>query len=366
MNKSIAWIVVAVVAIGAVVYFNAGKPEDTGSKPVVKIGLIAPLTGPVAFIGEASKNAADLAMEKIHADTGLKYRYELTIEDDALDASRTVAAANKLVSIDGVDALISLSSGSGNAVTPIAEQAHIPHIGMASDANVAKGDYNFIHWTQPEDEVTLLLQELARRGLKNVAALTLNQQGNLAITKNLKDRAAAAGITVVDDRVFNPGEKDFKTILAESRKKNPDIYLLESFSPENEIIAKQMKDLKIDIPMTSIEAFSLSVNPGAFEGQWFIDSAVATDGFDAEYTKKFGKNAGPTAANTYDALNLIVKAVERAGTAAKPSGEEIAKQLSQTNDYSGALGPLKVSPDGVFLSGASVKIIKDGKAVLAR
>ncbi len=366
MNKSIVWGAFAVVLVIAVGYFYRSNPEDAGNKPLVTIGLIAPLTGPVAFIGEASKNAADLAMEAINADTSLKYSYRLILEDDALDAKKTVAAVNKLISIDGVDAVISLSSGSGNAVTPIAEKAHIPHIGMASDANVAKGEYNFIHWTQPEEEVTLLLVELVKRGLKNVAILTLNQQGNLAITENFKKRSGAAGIAVVDDRVFNPGEKDFKTILAESRKKNPDIYLLESFSPENEIIAKQMKDLKIDTPMTSIEAFSLSVDPGAFEGQWFIDAAVSTDGFDGKYAEKFGKNPGPTAANTYDALNLIVKAVERAGTGTKPNGEDIAKQLSQINDYSGALGALTVNQEGVFLSGASVKIIKDGKPVLAQ
>ena len=244
MKKQIALAVAVLVVILAGFYIlgnKKGVATDT-SKPI-KIGLILPLTGSVAYIGEAAKNGAELAMDKINNDTSLKHKYQLVIEDDSLDAKKTASAINKLISIDKVNTVISVSSGSGNIVTPIAEQNKLPHIGMASDANVAKGDYNYIHWTQPNEEVEKLVAELQKRNIKKVAMLEVNQQGFLATSLILREKIKGTGITIVSDEIFNTGETNFKTIILRSQKTNPDIYLLGAFSPEIEILGKQMKDL---------------------------------------------------------------------------------------------------------------------------
>lgn len=373
MNKTVIGTVIIVILLigGWYVYQNqsstptpaTGLPAGEAGEPI-KIGLIAPLTGDIAFIGEAAKNSAELALAKIGEDKDFLHKYELVVEDDAFDPKKTASAINKLISIDKVSAVISLGSGGANVVSPIAEQSKVPHIGLASDANVAKGEYNFIHWTRPQEEVDMMIAELGKRKLTKVAIVGVNQQGFEAISLDFKAKAKDADITVVADETFNTGTRDFKSIIAKTQKAKPDVYLLGIFSPEIEIIGKQMKDLGVKTPLTSIESFGLSSDPTIFEGAWFIDAAVVSGNFADGYKAKYNKEPGPTSGNVYDAINLFAQAIEKTKNSGIPTGEEIIKQLSQINSYSGAFGSLSVTADGAFISQPSVKIIKNGKAEL--
>ncbi len=351
--------VLIVVVVGG--WFVLNEKDGSEQSETVKIGLILPLTGDLAHFGEAGQRAASLAIEEINANTGFSYNYELVIEDDSFDARKTASALNKLISVDRVDAVVSVGSGPGNVVAPIVEKNKIPHIGLASDPVVSDGEYNFIHWTRPQEEVDTMLTELKERGLTQVAVMGVNHQGFQAITDDFKAKASKAGITIVSDQLFNTGETDFKTVIVNSQRTNPDVYLLGAFSPEVEILAKQMKELGITKPLTSIESFGLSATPEVFEGHWFIDSAVVTGGFSDKYRAKYNAAVGPTAANIYDALNLIVLATEEAGKDNRPTGTDIAVALGKVKGYSGAFGPLSVSPEGQFISQPSVKIISNGK-----
>lgn len=358
-TKTILWIVVLIVIIGGgYVFYNSNKTPVAASD--IKIGLSLPLTGDLAFIGEADRNAAQLALEEVKARTDLKNRYELVIEDDGFDAAKAASAVKKLITVDKVNALVSISSTAGNAAAPIAESYKIPHIGMASDATVAKGDYNFINWTRPQEEVSVMIAELQKRGIKNVAVIGLNQQGFLAIEKDFKEKAAPLGITITEE-IFNSGTTDFRTIITKLQKTNPQIYLLGAFDPEIGIIAKQMQELGVKTPLTSIETFGLSADPKPFEGQWYVDAAVATKEFATKYQAKYGKAPGPAAANTYDAIHLFVTAFEEATKTGTPSALEVARALSAIKNYSGALGPLTIGPEGEFISQAAVKTIKNGQ-----
>ncbi|MBI5967998.1 MAG: ABC transporter substrate-binding protein, partial [Deltaproteobacteria bacterium] len=72
----------------------------------MKIGLIMPLTGPNAMIGQEEKRGIDMAIEKINAAGGaLKKKVELIIEDNRGDPTVIVSAAEKLITRDKVVAL---------------------------------------------------------------------------------------------------------------------------------------------------------------------------------------------------------------------------------------------------------------------
>lgn len=353
-------VVLAVVVGGLYVGSLTKAPEKNG---VIKIGLILPLTGDLAFIGEAGKNAAELAVEELNADTSNAHRYELVIEDDGFDAKKTASAIQKLVSVDTVDVVVSVSTGGGNVVAPIAEAHELPHIGLASDVNVAKGKFNFIHWTRPQEEVEVMLTELKRRGLTKIVIMGANDSGFPAITNDLVARAPGAGIEIVRNVEFVPGLTDFKTLITEAKTTNPDAYILNAFSPELEILGKQMQDLGVEAPVTSIESFGLSNNPNLFEGEWFVDSAVPKGGFGDAYRAKWNTDPGPTSGNIYDAIQLFAGAIEATGKE-RPTGAEVVEKLNKTEGYSGAFGPLTLGSEGEFISIPSVKVIKDGKPVL--
>lgn len=340
-------------------------PAFAADKPVVKIGLTVPLTGDNAQIGDAMKGGATLAREDMKTDT--KYDYQLVFEDDGMEAKRTAATTGKLINVDKVDAIVSISSGTGGVVSPIAETSKVIHFGLASAQSVADGDYNFIHWTPPSEEARTLVATLEKKGIKTVAMLGLNQQGFLAIRDEILKQIEGKDIKVTSDQTINPGEKDFRTAIAKAKADNPDIYIVTFFSPEIEILTKQMREAGIKDNITAIEAFGLSTEPSLFNGLWYVDAALAESNFTEKYTKRFSRAPGFGSPNAYDVFNMLVAAYEAAGTDpnVKPSREDVLKKLHELKDFDGVLGNLTVDEKGVVLSPAAVILIQDGKPVPA-
>src|SRR3989338_1534497 len=314
-KKSLLGIGIVVVVLGAVLFQATRQTVVTvGEKPTITIGVIAPLSGDVAFLGEGVRNAAELALADLKTkDT--KYQYKLVYEDDEFKPAKTATAVQKLINVDQVSAVISVASAAGNVVNPIAESNKVVHFGIASDPAIAHGDYNFINWTPPKEEVDLFLEEANKRGIKRLAVFGQKISGITAVIQELKTQAVGSSLEIVFEDSSDFGEKDFRTTLLKARATEPDTYLLVMFSPELEILTKQMNEAGITEPITAIESFKLSDRPELFEGRWYVNAADPTTAFSAAYQTAYGH--GPTIAtpNAYDIIGLLVKAAESyAGT----------------------------------------------------
>ena len=344
--------VVIVVLVAVVILVGLFNNKDTGT---VKIGIVAPLSGNLAFMGEGVENAARLAIENL-GET--KYKYELVIEDDAFDPKRTASAVNKLISIDKVSGLVTFASAAGSVTSPIAEKNKVIHFSVASDPTIAKGDYNFIHWTPPAEEARTLVSELEKRGIKKIAIFGANISGIIAVADEINKLALEKNITVTSTEIFNFGTTDFRTMISKAKEMQPEMYIPVAFSPEIEIITRQMRELGISDNVTTIESFENSNEPKLFEGLWYVNAADPTGAFIEMYKEKFGTMPSLGAANVYDIVNIIVNATEKSGT--KTSG--IVKELYKT-DLGGALGKLTIDPEGFVVSKAVLRIIKNGVPV---
>ena len=358
MNKKIIWIVVAVILVGAIIYaYNPSAP--VGDKPVVKIGITLPLTGNAAFLGESAKNAAELALKELG---NTKYDYKLVFEDDAFNPMNSVTAATKLVEVDKASYLINFGSGTGNAVSPIAETKKIPHFSLASDPTAAVGNYNYIHWTPPFNEGKLMAEEMIRRGYKNVSIIDTNHPGTLAVTAAVKQALEGSSVKVVSYDLTNVGDKDFRTIVSKIKRLNPDIVLLELFSPEIEMATKQMKELGLNAPVTSVEAFEWSDNLALFEGNWFVSDFRVTQDFVDQYSKEYGSNPKPGASYVYDLVMFIAKLQESSKQVINPA--DVPAAISALGSYKSPLfGKVVIDKAGFFLTNASVKLIQGGQVI---
>ena len=82
---------------------------------VVKIAHVAPVTGPIAYLGKDNKNGSRLAVEDLNANGlttgGKKARFELPAEDDGADPRCAVEVANKLVTAKVAAVIGHLNSG---------------------------------------------------------------------------------------------------------------------------------------------------------------------------------------------------------------------------------------------------------------
>ncbi len=352
-NKTVWWIAGIVIIIAIVIIATRGGDRETGP---IRIGVIIPLSGNLAFLGEPAKQAAEFALENFK-DT--KHKYEFIFEDDQFSAEKAVTAANKLISIDKVDAIISFGSSGGNAVNPLAEKNKVIHFAVASDPKVADGTYNFNHWTPPSEEVRVLIAELQRRSIKKIGVLTANQGGMLAITQEIKKQIIGTDIQITTEQVFNIGEKDYRSLILKIKQNLPDIFVMVSFTPELEILGKQMIDAGIKTPMTSVEGFDQTSQPELFDGYWYASASDPSGEFVKSFQDKFGKNPAFGTGNAYDIVSLLVTAYENTDSAQTPN--EVVNQLLNIKGFKGAMGDLSIGNDGLVLSTATIKTVKVAK-----
>ena len=187
-----------------------------------------------------------------------------------------------------------------------------------------------------------------------------NQPGVLAVTDDLKTKIVSTSIQFTTDQIFQPGETDFRSYISKAKVTGADIYLLEATTPELEILTKQIRDAGIKTPITSIESFEFSNQPSLFEGQWYIGPAVPSDAFAAAFKQKTGNNPTIGSPNMYDIVSLLMTAAEMSPAGHVPTQQELLSQLNSIKNFKGALGTLNFDPDGVVISDATVKEIKNG------
>jgi ABC-type branched-subunit amino acid transport system substrate-binding protein len=120
-----------------------------------KIGFILPLSGDLAFLGNGIRNGALLAKEDIEKQGG---SLDLIFEDNRGDLATSARFGSKLVNSDSVTAIVSIISGVGAILKPLAVKAQVLHIGICSDPDVADGRFSFVNYLTAEQGVKRYLQ----------------------------------------------------------------------------------------------------------------------------------------------------------------------------------------------------------------
>ena len=96
LKKAISCAVAAAMCMAFISGCGGSKKQD-----VVKIGLLAPLTGGNAALGVGMKNSGQLAVDQSNKSGKYPFKFELVTVDDAGDPSTAVAAMNKLIADKG-------------------------------------------------------------------------------------------------------------------------------------------------------------------------------------------------------------------------------------------------------------------------
>lgn len=354
MNKKIVWGIVAIIIIAFIIAAVSGKKSTSvGGQQIIKIGVIGPMTGGASVYGTNLAKATELALKDLGTT---KNKYELLFEDDGTNPATAASAAQKLINSDKVSAILSVTSGTGNAIKPIATAAKIPQICLCSDSRVADGAYNFTNILLAPDETLTWLKEAKSQGAKTIAILAQNQPGFNLIMDSLRSQAAAQGITIVYDEKIEPTVKDFNTNIAKARAAKPDLLLIGFFPPQLDIIGQQLKNLKVT-NFAGIATFSIGADPSLFNDHWYSDASLSDPKFAAEFTQafpdtRFNVRVAPYA---FDSFYMLVDGFEKG---------DVVKHLLDLTEYAGKAGKLtKAAGDASFHAPIGIWEIKGGKPV---
>ncbi len=114
---------------------------------VVKIGHVAPMSGPQAHYGKDNENGVRMAIEDLNAQGvmigGKKAKFEIEAEDDAADPKQGTAAAQKLCDAKVNGVVGHLNSGTTIPASKVYNDCGIPHVtGAATNPNLTKPGYD--------------------------------------------------------------------------------------------------------------------------------------------------------------------------------------------------------------------------------
>ncbi|MEK7185693.1 MAG: ABC transporter substrate-binding protein [Patescibacteria group bacterium] len=369
MNKKTAiWIIVAIVVIGGIWFYQTKTGSQTATQntegKILKIGAILPLSGPIASAGGFAKNGIEEALADIAEDKNLNI--EVIFEDGQYDAKTSVSAYNKLKTVDGVDALIVFGTPSVMSIAPLVNADRIPLLGLLAAPNYSSpDDFTFRMMGHSDTEAKFASDILVDKlGKKKIAVMYLNNDYGTGALASFK-KYVAGRATVVAEEGSAPGTTDYRAQLTKIKNTAPDAIFLATLYKEGGLIVKQAKEMGIagpfmcgqpcDVPelITTAGAASeglIVVAPTDKNGTGFID----------EYQKIYGARPSYLALRTYDATNILNSIAPNCASS-NFSGDCLKKQIDDLNGFPGLSYPINFDNNGDINDQFVVKVIKNGK-----
>ena len=340
---------------------DSKEEKRADAKPVVKIGVIDALSGKYAENGQNVRQVIEFAKQDFSSSD---IDFEFIFEDYGFEAIRASSAANKLINADKVNALITWSSIAGNIVSPLAEHNKMVHLSICNDENVAKGKYNFTHFTPSEALAEKLVKQIENINAKKVALFAVYQPAlqkhTDAVEKILNEKEIA-----FERFNFSTDNIDFNLLLDKVNMKGFDAWYLCALPPSLDAFLRTYFSKEIKTPLVAIDSLLFAQDKKLVEGMKFVTSPDGNEDLLNKLTAKNGTTNYFSVGYAYDVANLLMTAYTELSQKNKniPTSDEVADYLLQLKGYTGAVGELTINPEGIILSQAIIKQIKDGKAV---
>ena len=326
------------------------------AQSAIKIAVGAPLTGPLAKMGQEVANAVKLAAEEWNAKGGvLGRRIQVVEADDQGNPQIGVAAAEKVVADPAVFATVwGITSVTCIPVSEILQKANLALISPGcTNPRVTDRGLNNTNRVCARDDAQgpagamFAIQDLKAR---KIAVFDDGTTGPKGAADEFDKKAKALGAQTLRYQV-RAGDKDFRAILG-TVPKDVDLIVASLWAPEASLIAKQLPDVGLDVRMLGPDGqFEvkdyIEASGGAAEGNYvtFLAPDMKKIPAAARFVQAFESRYGPLSSYgplAYEAANIIFEAIKRAGKADRAL---VRDSVRATKDYRGILG-VPISFDG--------------------
>ncbi len=386
--KGIALLLTAALAISALTGCGGEKAaeennneattettETADGEDVIKIGVFEPFTGANAAGGALEVEGIKLANEARPEVLGKKV--VLVEADNKSEKVEAANAASRLVEKEQVVAILG-SWGSSNSIAAgeVVSSSKTPAIACsATNPLVTQGnDYYFrVCFIDPYQGKVMANYAYNELGARKAGIIReIGSDYSLGLAKFFTD--AFTELTgdencIVATADYQTGDQDFNAQVTSVANANPDVIFAPGNFTESAMLIKQARQLGIEIPFLGADTWEtpefISVGGAEVEGvvfSTFFDSNAnltpKTKEFVDAYKAKYNKEPAAVTALSYDAYNVLLDAIEKAGTTEK---EALRDALAATENFEGATGYTTFDENGDATKDAVIKTVKDGQ-----
>ena len=311
---------VALISLGWAGPSSAKVEGDT-----IVLGSAISFTGKYSTNGIHAKNGYDLAVKKINEMGGVKvdgksYKLRVVYYDDESTPARTAQLLERLIKQDGIKYVLGpYSSATTKAAAPVTEKYKIPMVEAegASRSLFTQG-YKYLFAVLSTSEQYLasaidLAAELAEKNGKKPSDIKIamafeNDPFSLDVRAGVVDDAKRYGMQIVIDDKLPRDLSDMSATLTKVKAVKPDLLVVSGHSKGAATAARQIKEMKIDVPMIAIthceaakvvDKFGPSTNGFLCPTQWAETLSYKDEYFGtaAEFHEKFK--------NTYEGYTTV-------------------------------------------------------------
>lgn len=314
--------------------------ETTGvTDTSLKIGVIAPITGPVAYFGFSIKTVTDLIFKEVNEAGGIHGRkLEWIIEDDNCSGTKARAAFNKLIFRDQAFAIFGGTCAAAIApALPLVRDNKIPYMSpMVISEKLTDPFSKYIFRAQVPATIMgrlMVAYAIDRFQPKRIAVVYMDDEYGTGELKGSLLELNKRGITPVAQETHKFGETEFSALALRLKQANPDVVLIHSYAAQTGGIIRKAYELGLraqyiaGVASTTPRVIEL-IGEEAARGRYSAISVVVdpvgkthplTKDFVARYVKEYpehSKRPGIPGPGEFQALSgavAFVEGLKRAG-----------------------------------------------------
>lgn len=370
--RAIALVLTAVLMLSGCSSSGSGTASG-GDGEKIKIGAIGPLTGDSSNGGTDELEGKQMAVADFNEAGGVNgTMVELISYDDASSASQSATAATKLITQDGVIAIVGAhNSACTLAVLEVLNKYDVPMVTPGSSAtSILQSGCEWISRAFPSDDlqISALVNYVNDEfGYKKIGVIYSNDEVGLGGLNTITEKAEAKGIEVVSETFANE-DKDMTAQL--NKLKGQDIEALFIWCQYNPgaLVMKQTRALDWDVPYfsgtctTHEDTFQLSDNTYVGTTSTVPFTSTSTDpdiqAWVARYTEAYGTAPSQNSARAYDATMILLEAIKAADST---DAQAIQTAIRATTDYAGLQGTISIdTKTGEYIGDVMIVQAVDG------
>ncbi|MDJ0929860.1 ABC transporter substrate-binding protein [Breoghania sp.] len=327
----------------------------------IKIGVSLAVTGPASFLGDPEAKTLEMLVKQLNASGGINgEEVELVLYDDGADLNKTRTFATRLIEEDEVVAVIGGSStGATMAMAPLFTQAEIPFVSLAGAVVIIDPVKEYVFKTPHTDRMACLkiFEDITKRGMSKVGMISGTGGFGKSIRQQCLDVAADAGVEIVADETYGPGDADVTPQLTNTD--GIEVIVNPGFGQGPAVVTRNYVQLGIKLPFyqshgvasdsfihlagDAAEGVRLPATAMRIPGQLADDDAQKTPvvTYIKDYKATYGEAPSTFGGYAYDAFQMVVAAIKTKGST---DPQNIRDGIEETKNYAGVTDVYTMSP----------------------
>ena len=385
-NLRIATVICLLIGLAVSPLFAGAGQEEAAAKEPIKVGAILAVTGGASFLGAPESKTLEMLAEEINAAGGIDgHTVELIIKDSQASAEKAISFAKQLIEEEHVLAIIGPStSGESMAIKDICQEAQTILLSCGAAEAIVNPVASYVFKTPQKDSYAAIriFKTMQGMGIAKIGVVVGNTGFGNAGKGQLEKYAPGHGIEIAIAEVYDRAATDLTGVLTKLKARGVEAVVNWSIVPAQSIIAKNMRQLGMDVPLFQSHGFgNIKYVEAAGEaaegiifpcGRLLVADVLAANHpqkdllvkYKNDYESRYNEDASTFGGHAYDAFIILKAAIEKAGSVETAAVRDAIESLQGVVGTAGVFNMSASDHNGLGLDSFEMLTVKDGKFVL--